>query len=81
MTEEVTRPSMVYRNEEKDYDVSKLNTEAQQAFMLLAELQRGPLRQAEIDMNIYRAAQAQYNSVIKDNLDDEAVVEEENLET
>lgn len=81
MTEEVTRPSMVYRNEEKDYDVSKLNTEAQQAFVLLAELQRGPLRQAEIDMNIYRAAQAQYNSVIKDNLDDEAVVEEENLET
>ena len=41
MTEGVSKPSMVYRNEEKDYDVSKLNAEGQQAFMLLANLQNG----------------------------------------
>lgn len=63
---------MVYRNDETDYDVSKLNAEAQQAFMLLAQLQQGALRQAEIEMATLRAAQAQYNSVIKSNLDEEA---------
>ena len=63
---------MVYRNEDIDYDVSKLNPEAQQAFMLLAQLQQGALRQAEIEMATLRAAQAQYNSVIKSNLDEEA---------
>jgi hypothetical protein len=63
---------MVYRNDETDYDVSKLNAEAQQAFMLLAQLQQGALRQAEIEIATLRAAQAQYNSVIKSNLDEEA---------
>jgi hypothetical protein len=65
---------MVYRNDETDYDVSKLNAEAQQAFMLLAQLQQGALRQAEIEMANLRAAQAQYNSVIKSNLDEEAKI-------
>ena len=72
MTEEVQKPAAVYRNEEKDYDVSKLSPEGQQAFMLLAQLQQGALRQAEIEMATLRAAQAQYNSVIKSNLDEEA---------
>ena len=63
---------MVYRNDETDYDVSKVNAEAQQAFMLLAQLQQGALRQAEIEIATLRAAQAQYNSVIKSNLDEEA---------
>tara|TARA_R100001594_G_scaffold128299_1_gene166447 strand:+ start:414 stop:680 length:267 start_codon:yes stop_codon:yes gene_type:complete len=63
---------MVYRNEDIDYDVSKLNPEAQQAFMMLAQLQQGALRQAEIEMATLRAAQAQYNSIIKSNLDEEA---------
>ena len=63
---------MVYRNEDIDYDVSKLNAEAQQAFMMLAQLQQGALRQAEIEMATLRAAQAQFNSVIKSNLDEEA---------
>ena len=31
MTEEVQKPAAVYRNEEKDYDVSKLSPEGQQA--------------------------------------------------
>ena len=72
MTEEVQKPAAVYRNDEKDYDVSKLNPEGQQAFMLLAQLQQGALRQAEIEIATLRAAQAQYNSVIKSNLDEEA---------
>ena len=65
---------MVYRNDETDYDVSKLNAEAQQAFMLLAQLQQGALRLTEIEMANLRAAQAQYNSVIKSNLDEEAKI-------
>ena len=72
MSEVENSAKMVYRNEDIDYDVSKLNAEAQQAFMLLAQLQQGALRQAEIEMATLRAAQAQFNSVIKDNLDEEA---------
>ena len=74
MSEVENSAKMVYRNEDIDYDVSKLNAEAQQAFMLLAQLQQGALRQAEIEMATLRAAQAQFNSVIKDNLDEEAKV-------
>lgn len=77
MTEEVSKPSMVYRNEEKDYDVSKLNAEGQQAFMMLANLQNGELREAEVRMATLRAAQAQFNTVIKANLSDEALLEED----
>tara|TARA_Y100000004_G_scaffold197203_1_gene270371 strand:- start:2656 stop:2904 length:249 start_codon:yes stop_codon:yes gene_type:complete len=77
MTEEVSKPSMVYRNEEKDYDVSKLNAEGQQAFMMLANLQNGELREAEMRMTTLRAAQAQFNTVIKANLSDEALLEED----
>ena len=64
MSEVENSAKMVYRNEDIDYDVSKLNAEAQQAFMLLAQLQQGALRQAEIEMATLRAAQAQFNSVI-----------------
>ena len=67
-------PKAVYRNEEKDYDVSKLTPEAQQAFMLLAQLQQNELRQAEITTNHYKAAQAHYNNVIKAGLTEEAIV-------
>ena len=67
-------PKAVYRNEDVDYDVSKLNQEAQQAFMMLAQLQQNGLRQAEIEMGHLRAAQAQYNSIIKANLDEEAKI-------
>ena len=77
MTEEVSKPSMVYRNEEKDYDVSKLNAEGQQAFMMLANLQNGELREAEVRMTTLRAAQAQFNTVIKANLSAEALLEED----
>ena len=77
MTDEVSKPSMVYRNEEKDYDVSKLNAEGQQAFMMLANLQNGELREAEMRMATLRAAQAQFNTVIKANLSDEALIEED----
>ena len=77
MTEEVSKPSMVYRNEEKDYDVSKLNAEGQQAFMMLANLQNGELREAEMRMATLRAAQAQFNTFIKANLSDEALLEED----
>ena len=67
-------PKAVYRNEETDYDVSNLNPEAQQAFMLLAQLQQNELRQAEITTNHYKAAQAHYNNVIKAGLTEEAIV-------
>ena len=77
MTEESNETARaVYRNAEIDYDVSKLNAEAQQAFMLLAKLQQSELREAEINLNILRAAQAQFNSIIQDNLSDEAKMTE-----
>ena len=82
MTEEVAQPKAVYRHDEKDYDVSKLTPEAQQAFMMLAQLQQGELRKAEIDMATLRAAQAHYNAVIKEGLDDAAIIsEDEQAET
>ena len=67
-------PKTVYRNEEIDYDVSKLNPEAQQAFMLLAQLQQNELRNAEITSNHYRAAQAHYNNLIKAALTEDAII-------
>ena len=81
MTEEVQKPAAVYRNDEKDYDVSKLSPEGQQAFMLLAQLQQNELRTAEIATNHYQEGRAHYNSVIKANLSDDALIEEENVET
>lgn len=75
-TAEAQAPAAVYRNEDVDYDVSKLNSEAQQAFMMLAQLQQNALRQAEIEMGHLRAAQSQYNSIIKANLDEEAKIPE-----
>ena len=73
---EQTAPRTVYRNADIDYDVSKLNQEAQQAFMMLAQLQQNELREAEIRLNILRAAQSQYNSIIQGNLSDEAKMTE-----
>ena len=67
-------PKTVYRNEEIDYDVSKLNPEAQQAFMLLAQLQQNEFRTAEITSNHYRAAQAHYNNLIKAALTEDAII-------
>ena len=64
----------MYRNEDVDYDVSKLNQEGQQAFMMLAQLQQNDLRKVELELGHLRAAQAQYNSIIKDNLDEEAKI-------
>ena len=67
-------PKAVYRNEDVVYDVSKLNQEGQQAFMMLAQLQQNELRKVELELGHLRAAQAQYNSIIKDNLDEEAKI-------
>jgi len=75
--EEATTPTerqAVYRNEDVDYDVSKLNQEGQQAFMMLAQLQQNDLRKVELELGHLRAAQAQYNSIIKANLDEEAKI-------
>jgi len=54
-------PKAVYRNKDVDYDVSKLNQEGQQAFMMLAQLQQNDLRKVELEMGHLREAQAQYN--------------------
>ena len=73
-TAEAQAPAAVYRNEDVDYDVSKLNQEGQQAFMMLAQLQQNDLRKVELELGHLRAAQAQYNSIITDNLDEEAKI-------
>ena len=61
-------PKLVYRNEDVDYDVSKLNQAAQHSFMMLAKLQQNDLPRVESEMSHLRAAQSTYNSIIKDNL-------------
>ena len=45
--------------------------------MMLANLQNGELRAAEMRMATLRAAQVQFNTVIKANLSDEALIEED----
>ena len=67
-------PAHVYRNDDVDYDVSKLNPEAQQAFMMLAEIQRGHLSKAKLDVLIYEAAQARYKNIIDGSLNEQAVI-------
>ena len=67
-------PTHVYRNNDVDYDVSKLNSEAQQAFMMLAEIQRGHLSRAKLDVLIYEAAQARYKNIIDGSLNEQAVI-------
>ena len=67
-------PSHIYHSNDVDYDVSKLNQEAQQSFIMLAEIQRGVLAKARLDVAIYEAAQAQFRSVIEGSLNEQAVI-------
>ena len=67
-------PKHVYRSGDVDYDVSKLSQEGQQAFMMLAEIQRGSLAKARLDVLIYEAAQVQFRSVIEGSLNEQAVI-------
>jgi hypothetical protein len=67
---------MVYRKDDIYYDVSKLNTEAQQAFMMLAEIENKVLRETEVALATVRAAQSHYNNLIQNNLSDEAKMAE-----
>ena len=74
-------PKHVYRSGDVDYDVSKLSQEGQQAFMMLAEIQRGALAKARLDVLIYEAAQVQFRSVIEGSLNEQSVIiPEENKE-
>ena len=67
-------PNHIYRSNDVDYDVSKLNQEAQQAFVMLAEIQRGHLAKAKLDVLIYEAAQARYKNIIEGSLNEQAVI-------
>ena len=67
-------PNHIYRSNDVDYDVSKLNQEAQQAFIMLAEIQRGHLAKAKLDVLIYEAAQARYKNIIEGSLNEQAVI-------
>ena len=67
-------PNHIYRSNDVDYDVSKLNQEAQQAFIMLAEVQRGHLAKAKLDVLIYEAAQARYKNIIEGSLNEQAVI-------
>ena len=67
-------PNHIYRSNDVDYDVSKLNQEAQQAFVMLAEVQRGHLAKAKLDVLIYEAAQARYKNIIEGSLNEQAVI-------
>ena len=66
----------VFRFEGKNYDVSKLGSEAQASFVTLAELQQGSLRRVELEYNVLKAAQAKLNEVIIAALVDDAIIEE-----
>ena len=66
----------VFRFDGKNYDVSKLGSEAQASFVTLAELQQGSLRRVELEYNVLKAAQAKLNEVIIAALVDDAIIEE-----
>ena len=66
----------VFRFEGKNYDVSKLGSEAQASFVTLAELQQGSLRRVELEYNVLKAAQAKLNEVIIAALVDDAIIGE-----
>ncbi len=68
-----------FKTDDGLYDVEKLNDTAKTAFNYLAEIQ------AEVQgltkrIDVLQAASSAYNAAIMDNLDDEAMIEEEEVQ-
>jgi len=68
-----------FKTEDGLYDVEKLNDTAKTAFNYLAEIQ-AEVQGLNKRIDVLNAASAAYNSAIMDNLDDEAMIEEEEVQ-
>jgi len=68
-----------YTVDGKSYRVNLLPPEAQQAFALMVEVDQ-ELQTLNRQRAIYSAATAQLNTVVHDNLNEEALIEEEEEE-
>ena len=68
-----------FKTEDGLYDVEKLNDTAKTAFNYLAEIQT-EVQGLSKRIDVLQAASAAYNSAIMDNLDDEAMIEEEEVQ-
>ena len=73
MSEEETKPSFVYGTEDKTYDVTQLPDEAKQAFQLLVEV-NNEVNGLNRRLSVLQAAGLHLNTVMQDNLDDDALV-------
>jgi uncharacterized protein YkvS len=68
-----------FKTEDGLYDVEKLNDSAKTAFNYLAEIQ-AEIQGLNKRIDVLNAASVAYNSAIMDNLDDEAMIEEEEVQ-
>ena len=73
MSEEETKPSFHYTNESGAYDVTQLPDEAKQAFQLLVEV-NNEVNGLNRRLSVLQAAGLHLNTVMQDNLDDDALV-------
>ena len=74
MSEEENKSRFVYTNESGAYDVTQLPDEAKQAFQLLVEV-NNEVNGLNRRLSVLQAAGLHLNTVMQDNLDDEALVE------
>jgi hypothetical protein len=67
-----------FKTEDGLYDVEKLNDTAKTAFNYLAEIQT-EVQGLSKRIDVLQAASSAYNAAIMDNLDEEALIEEEEV--
>lgn len=77
--EKVQEKQLIYTVDGESYRVNLLPPEAQQALKLLVETDR-KLQDLNKQRTIYSAAAVQLNSVVQNNLNEEALIEEEEEE-
>ena len=81
MSEEETKPSVIYTNESGAYDVQQLSDEAKQAFQLLLEI-NNEVNGLNRRLSVLQAAGLHLNTVMQDNLDETAlIISDEDSET
>ena len=68
-----------FKTDDGLYDVEKLNDTAKTAFNYLAEIQ-AEVQGLSKRIDVLQEASSAYNAAIMDNLDDEALIEEEEVQ-
>tara|TARA_Y100000310_G_scaffold333057_1_gene409835 strand:- start:1065 stop:1319 length:255 start_codon:yes stop_codon:yes gene_type:complete len=73
MSEEDTKPSVIYTNESGAYDVQQLSDEAKQAFQLLLEV-NNEVNVLNRRLSVLQAAGLHLNTIMQDHLDETALI-------